>query len=226
MSRFVRFTRGAPGVLNANGLEVLRGALWEGGQEKESTPFISGAAGRQNFRTLAHEKRGLLEPIPEGRYHQIGGLEWAGSPGDYDTVWSQALGPVVIEIYGERAIMLHLDGGVPGSAGCLCPLTLAGLKIVVRWWAKAKPDFVECDWGLGTIAVPGKPTLYRPPAIQRVKFFQNGPKITAYRNGDPTFALASRLDYHDGRVGVALNGRQLQADLVESIAFELAYRAK
>ena len=156
MSRFVRITRGAPGVPNANGLEVLRCALWENGKEISHVPVISGVAGRQTFRTLAHEVRGMFEPIPEGRYRNIGNPEWHGKKGDHTSKWSEALGAVVIEIHGERAIMLHIDGNVPGSAGCICPMKLADLDTILAWWDAGKPEWVECDWGLGTLEPPVK----------------------------------------------------------------------
>lgn len=205
-----------------NGLELLRMALWDNGREIESISAISGAPGRQNFRTLAGEVRGAFEPCPEGRYYSIGGLEWAGGPGNYQASWSAALGPVVVEIYGERAIMLHLDGGAIGSAGCLCPINMAGLKTVVAWWTEGRPEWLECDWGLGTVP---RPTVSGEEQIHRVKLYAKPGKCVAYRDGVSQDALAARLDYHGGKLGLAINGVQLPLDTIESVNIEVAYKA-
>ena len=159
--RYLRATRGTPGQLNAEGLEPIRLALWQDrpNQEIDHVLTYTGAPGAQNFRTLRNERRGVLEPIPEGIYRDIGPLEWAGGVGNYQQFWSPSLGPVVAQLYGERAIMLHLDANrsyAPGSAGCLCPVDLAGLKKVVSWWAEGKPAWLEVDWGLGTVGKPQK----------------------------------------------------------------------
>lgn len=214
MSRFLRVTRGAPGVYNANGLEVLRFALWEDGVEVDHVTGISGIKGRQNFRTLAHEVRGAFEPIPEGRYRNIGNPEWHGKKGDHSDKWSEALGAVVIEIYGDRAIMLHIDGNVPGSAGCLCPLTYAELDKVLEWWAEGKPEWVECDWGLGTLSPPVKAVA---PTVEWTKLFANDGKANAYRAGLAASALAVRLDYSKGKLtGVSINNQIVPLDKVVS----------
>lgn len=219
--RFVRITRGSPGVLNSEGLEVLRMALWDRGREVNAIRAYSGAPGRQNFRTLAQERRGVLEPCPEGVYRQIGPLEWAGQPGDYSASWAPGLGPVVIEVYGERAIMIHLDANrdyAPGSAGCLCPVDLPGLQSVVAWWQAGRPEWVECDWGLGTVGKPGS-----APELHRVKIFGRPGKSTAYRDGSPQEKLAVRLEHSSG-LAVAINGVQLLAEQIESVSFDVAYR--
>lgn len=220
MPRFVRLTRGAPGQLNANGLEVLRLALWENGKEVDHVRAISGAAGRQNFRTLANEVRQAFEPIPEGRYHQIGNPEWAGTKNDYSTNWSPALGPVVIEIYGERAIMAHLDGGGPGSAGCVCPFTRAELKKMVSWWDAGRPDWFEVDWGLGTVPKPQA----QPEQLKRCKIYYNDGKATAFLEGKPVSAIPAILNFDHGRLSVAIGGRQLTQAQLASVSLEIAYR--
>lgn len=223
--RFIRITRGAPGVYNANGLEVLRCALWVNGREVAHVPVISGVAGRQNFRTLANERRGLFEPIPEGRYTKIGDPEWHGKVGDHTSKWSEALGAVVIEIYGERAIMLHIDGNVPGSAGCVCPMTLRDLDTILSWWAAGRPDWVECDWGFGTVPKPtaivdGKPT--KVDVLHWTKLFVNDGRLSAIRDEVEQAALMMRLDYHDGKLGVAINGVQLPPDRLNSLQLILS----
>lgn len=198
-------------------------ALWDGGREVDSVEAISGAPGRQIFRTLANEVRGVFEPIPEGRYHSIGNPEWAGGPGNYNTIWSAALGPVVVEIYGERAIMLHEDGGAIGSAGCLCPRTRVALKRVIGWWDDGKPEWVECDWGLGTV---GKPE--QAPASKSVwtKLYRNANGIVAFRDGEPQASLGLKLDYHSNRLGLAINGAQLPPEQIESVRVEIQTRGK
>ena len=221
MSRFVRVTRGAPGRYNANGLELLRCALWDGGREVAHVVVISGIAGRQNFRTLANEVRGAFEPIPEGRYRNVGSPEWHGRVGDHSDKWSEALGAVVIEVYGEREIMLHIDGNVPGSAGCLCPLALLDLDAILAWWAAGKPEWVECDWGLGTVSAP----QVAGDKLHRVKLYAKPGKCVAFRDGLSQDALTARLDYHDGKLGLAINGSQLPMDQIQTVSIEVAYEA-
>lgn len=225
MSRYIRVTRGTPGQVNAEGLEPLRMALWDKGKKVEHITVYSGAPGAQNFRTLVNERRGVLEPIPEGIYRDIGGLEWAGGVGNYQAAWSSSLGPVVIQIYGERAIMLHLDANrsyAPGSAGCLCPVDLAGLKTVVAWWTEGKPEWVECDWGLGTVA---RPKVALEPELHRVKLYAKPGKCVAYRDGISQEALSARLDFHNGKLGLALNGSQLPMEQIQTVSIEVAYVA-
>jgi hypothetical protein len=223
MSRYVRVTRGAPGVYNGNGLEVLRLALWERGVEVSHVSAISGIAGRQNFRTLAHERRGVFEPIPEGRYTNLGHPEWHGRVGDHSDKWSEALGAVVIEIYGERAIMLHIDGNAPGSAGCLCPLSYAELDTVLNWWAGGKPEWLECDWGLGTLKPPEQAT----PALEWIKLFVNHGRANAYRAGRDLGALSVRCDYQKGKLsGLSVNNQAVALDRVASLQLLLSLKGK
>lgn len=225
MSRYIRVTRGAPGQVGPEGVEPLRMALWVDGKEDDHVLAYSGAPGAQNFRTLANERRGVLEPIPEGSYHEIGALEWAGGPGNYQTYWSSALGPVVAQIYGERAIMMHLDANrsySPGSAGCLCPVDLVSLKKVVAWWTEGKPERVEVDWGLGTIS---RPKVSSEPQTHRVKLYAKPGKCVAYRDGVSQDALSARLDYHSGKLGLAINGSQLPLDQIVTVTIEVAYKA-
>lgn len=221
MSRFVRVTRAQPGKLDGTGLEPLRMALWDDGREVDHFEAISGAPGRQIFRTLANEVCQAFEPIPEGRYTRVGGLEWKGGPDNYNAVWSPALGPVVIEIYGERSIMAHIDGGAIGSAGCLCPRTMASLRKMVAWWKAGKPEWVECDWGLGTI---GKPEFAAPGKAAWTKFYANGGRLQAFRNGEPQAAMALRMDYHSNRLGLAINGSQIPPEHIESVRIEIAVK--
>lgn len=225
MSRYIRVTRGTPGKLNSEGLEPLRMALWENNKEVQAVTAYSGAPGRQNFRTLAQERRGVLEPCPEGIYRQIGGLEWAGKVDDYSASWAAGLGPVVIEVYGERAIMIHLDANrsfAPGSAGCLCPIDLNGLKTVVSWWKAGKPDWVECDWGLGTIL---SPTATPAVASHRVKLFAKPGKYSAFYDGIEQKAMSLKFDYHTGKLGLALNGVQKDEKSILGVTVEVVYKS-
>jgi len=225
LSRYLRLTRGTPGQVGPEGVEPLRLALWNGSKELGHVLAYSGAPGAQNFRTLAQERRGVLEPIPEGIYREVGPLEWAGGAGNYKTYWSDSLGPVVAQLYGERAIMLHLDANrsyAPGSAGCVCPVDFAGLQTVVSWWAAGVPDRLEVDWGLGTVT---RPTVAGEEQIHRVKLYAKPGKCVAYRDGVSQDALAARLDYHGGKLGLAINGVQLPLDQIESVNIEVAYKA-
>lgn len=233
MSRFLRLTRAQPGVLDPAGLERLRLALWQGGREIAAVEAISGAAGRQVFRSLSHEQRGVFEPIPEGRYHNVGPLEWAGKPGDYGARFShlspgtaEALGPVVAEIYGERAIMLHIDGGATGSAGCVCPRNWADLRTVVSWWEQGVPEWLEVDWGDVPGGQIGKPVIKKPDPLHRVKLFAKPGKAVAYRDGVSQDALSALLEYRGGKLALTINGAKLPLDQIESVAVEVAYKAK
>lgn len=229
MSRFIRVTRGQPGTLNSEGLEVLRMALWDGGKEVAHVQAYSGAPDRQHFRTLALERRGVLEPCPEGVYHHIGGLEWAGKPGDYSASWDPGLGPVVIEVYGERAIMIHWDANrawAPGSAGCLCPITLDGLKTVVGWWLAGPPEWVECDWGLGTVRKPlvaGAITPAVAPKLVTVAFDAHDGRMQARQFGQVQPSLTVKLDHHSGKFGLWLNGVQIEPDRVKAVGIKVVY---
>jgi hypothetical protein len=121
--------------------------------------------------------------------------------------------------------MLHLDANrsyAPGSAGCVCPVDLAGLQTVVSWWAAGTPDRLEVDWGLGTVA---RPTVTGEEQIHRVKLYAKPGKCVAYRDGVSQDALAARLDYHSGKLGLAINGVQLPLDMIESVNIEVAYKA-
>jgi len=225
VSRYLRLTRGTPGQVGPEGVEPLRLALWVDGKESDKVTAYSGAPGAQTFRTLVNERRGVLEPIPEGTYREVGPLEWAGGVGNYQAQWSSSLGPVVAQLYGERAIMLHLDANrsyAPGSAGCVCPIDLPGLKKVVSWWAEGVPEYLEVDWGLGTVA---RPTV-AGDTIHRAKIYAKPGSCVAYRDGVSQTALTARVDYQSGKLSLAINGMVLPLDHVESVSLEVAYRAK
>lgn len=134
----------------STGLEELRLSHPNG----EWTTVYSGVASRQNFRTRASQVARRLEPIPEGVY-TLGPIEWAGGQGNYDVVWSSALGPVWCDIDPTRAIGFHLDANssvAPGSAGCVVFPTLAALQKFVRWFGgRNAPQRLIVNWGMGTV---------------------------------------------------------------------------
>lgn len=223
MARYLRLTRGTPGQVNGEGVEPLRLALWDGGKEVDHLTAYSGAPGAQNFRTLAQELRGVLEPIPEGTYKQLGDLEWAGGVGNYSKYWSAALGPVVATLYGDRAILLHLDANrsySPGSAGCVCPIDMEGLQKAVGWWRAGVPAYLEVDWGLGTVKKP----VGNVSSLRKVKLYKTGKKTHSYKNGLDNLPLGLKFDYHDKKIGVALDGHQLDPEKIESVEVVVIYR--
>lgn len=199
MSRTLLLTRVAPGTINSRGVETLRLSLVVDGVERDHVEALSGAPGRQVFRTLANERRGFLEPIPEGIY-SVGPLEWAGRPGDYSTMWSEALGPVIAELYAARAIVLHLDGGAPGSAGCVCTVTMEGLRRVVSWFEAGQPTEMRVDWGLGSLPAPSTPGRV-------AKLFSRPEKTTLLVDGKPQPGVLLSLTHSNGAAALAINGR-------------------
>lgn len=170
---------------------------------------VSGAPGRQNFRTRANAQRGRLEPIPEGEY-DLGPLEWAGGPGNYDRYWSGALGPVWVTIDPERDIGFHLDAnaasGSPGTAGCVGFRTVRDLQSFVNWWSISPFGRLVVDWGLGTI---GKPAAV---GGRWSKVFLNEGRTSAYDGGDRVEELELRiLREATGAMHVWRNGKEIPA---------------
>lgn len=132
----------------------------------------SGSPGRQNFRTLADQHIGELEPVPEGVY-QPGPLEAAsGNLKDYFRRFPEIDSPIWQVIYRARAIGFHLDGNrawAPGSAGCVVFRSLADCRSYTELFLadpfRLKELYV--DWGLGSIvnpfeAIMPKDSLKRP----------------------------------------------------------------
>lgn len=125
----------------------------------------TGAPGHQVFRTIRNERKGQLEPCPEGVFH-LGPLEWAEKPKmvdgklryNYDAQFASIQSPIWMMIDPRRAIGFHLDGNrrfAPGSAGCLVFKTDADMKKFVNWYNGFGPfQTLYCDWGLGSIKVP------------------------------------------------------------------------
>lgn len=185
---------------------------------KGSIQVVSGAPGRQNFRTRANAQRGRLEPIPEGEY-ELGPLEWAGGVGNYDKWWSGALGPVWVTIDPDREIGFHLDGnaadGAPGTAGCVGFRSMRGLQAFVEWFRDDPPRRLVVDWGLGTIgkqeAVGGRWS----------KVFLSQGRTSAYDGGVRVEELELRIlreatgALHVWRNGQEIPARSLAAQVLE-----------
>lgn len=117
----------------------------------------SGAPGAQVFRTLVNERKGQLEPCPEGVFN-LGPLEWAGGKGNYDAQFPQIQSPIWVMIDPRRAIGFHLDGNrrtAPGSAGCLVFKTVDDMKKFVNWYnGYGAFQQLICNWGLGSVKEP------------------------------------------------------------------------
>ena len=177
MKNILRMTTGAA----IDGLIYFRLGLWAGTQEVAHWAVNSGQAGAQHLRTYEDKFSipGNMEPIPEGVY-PISGLIWAGEPGDYETYWSSALGPVLVDIYAKGdnvkgyrgAFRVHLDANrssAPGTAGCPGIVDLEDLKEFVAAIEEFKPVELVVDYGLGTApGAPGK-TSTKPTVKARSK---------------------------------------------------------
>lgn len=149
---------------NAEGLEVLKLVRRIGGQELETLSCISGAPGRQSFRTGAASRAGSLEPLPEGLW-AIGAEDWASGRDNYKATWGPGLGAVVVplEYSGpgrtERStILFHLDANKtysPGTAGCVGFYNVGDLQRLISWLRADSMQRLYVDWGLGTCPVLG-----------------------------------------------------------------------
>lgn len=93
---------------------------------------------------------------------------------------------------------------------------------MVAWWTEGRPEWVECDWGLGTI---NRPKVAAEPELHRVKLYAKPGKCVAYRDGVSQEALSARLDFHSGKLGLAINGSQLPLDQIVTVSIEVAYVA-
>jgi lysozyme len=129
----------------------------------EGTPdFLyvrSGVPSRQIFRKANDPQciPGSLEPIPQAPkdtdFYAIHDIEWAGGKDNYDKVWSAALGPVKVWLENKfqmrrSEFMFHVDGGAPGTAGCVATTSLADLKRLVALLRKHDPKKLVVAWGL------------------------------------------------------------------------------
>jgi lysozyme len=95
---------------------------------------------------------GSCEPLPQGRY-LVGDIEFAGNRDDYTASHGDAYGPVIVELTPKFSMrragfLIHLDGNVPGTAGCLSVATISQLKELVGLLRKYDPKELDVDWGL------------------------------------------------------------------------------
>lgn len=231
---------------NSQGLELLRLALWVKGEEVAHVTTVSGGPGRQNFRLGKDSQPGSREPIPEGRY-KLTGVYWAGGAGNFSASWGPGLGAVVIDIVNapgnntKRAeLRIHQDENeddAPGTSGCLGtqgetgPQDYGRMKKVLKWLDDYDVEDLEVDYNLGTIEKPEaepkpRPVVKTEPEVHRVKISKPaGAAPIVYRDGVTQPAISARLDVHDNKLGLALNGVQLPAEQIVSVSIEVAYKA-
>jgi len=184
----LRMTPGSMG----GGLISFRLAIWKDGAEVAKWTVNSGQPGAQSLRTYEDPKSipNNMEPIPEGVYPLRPTLVWAGKPGDYDTWFSSALGPVMADIYakgdttpGYRGLFrIHLDGNrssAPGSAGCPVLRNMADLKSFVALYNTHRPEKLVVDYGLGT--APSAPTGPKP---EKSESMTNNPVARVVADGE------------------------------------------
>lgn len=129
----------------------------------EGTPdFLymrSGVPSRQVFRKADDLGcvPGSLEPIPQppskDQFYYIHDIDFAGAKDDYITSFSAALGPVKVWLENKfpmrrSEFLFHVDGGAPGSAGCLCVTSIDDLRRLVALLRKHNPRRLYIDWGL------------------------------------------------------------------------------
>ncbi len=166
MSYRLRLTKGQ--AQNAEGLELLRLALWNGDPRSGATELdhvttVSGQPGCQYFRRGEDSEPGSMEPIPQGEY-TLGEPVWASGDGNWAVSWSDGLGPVVIDVEPldpaqtrRGDLRIHCDWNedrAPGSAGCITvqgksgPRDLARMKQVLSWFAQYHPKRLTVDWHL------------------------------------------------------------------------------
>jgi GH24 family phage-related lysozyme (muramidase) len=144
---------------DARGLESLNLAYIKPGAAVASLQVVSGAPGRQSFRTGAASKSGSLEPLPEGLY-RVEDIAWATGRDNYAGSWGPGLGPASVPLTWQgpgrterSAIEIHYDanhGVSPGTAGCVGLQSIADLRTLVGWLRDTDPRQLYVDWGLGT----------------------------------------------------------------------------
>lgn len=175
-----------------------------------SIQVISGAPGRQNFRTRSDAVPGRLEPIPEGIY-KLGPLEWANGRGNYDAWWSGALGPVWMTIDPARAIGFHLDAnaaqGSPGTAGCVGFRSMRALQEFVRWAESGELEHLIVDWGLNSVPPP---EATAPAPARWTKAYLNDGRTSAYVHGNQVAELDVRVQRDaSGQLHVWRDGKEV-----------------
>ena len=165
-NNYCRLTR--TGNKDSAGLVLLKLDFVTSNGVADSIPVYSGAPGAQNFLLYTDFRSvpGSLQPIPQNRY-TIGDIEFAGGLDNYAVNWTDpsgdtgpksALGPVWVGITAQRPddrgdFGFHLDNNrttnsSPGSAGCVCTETKAGLKKLVKLLRDYNPRLLVVDWGL------------------------------------------------------------------------------
>ena len=149
-----------------NGLRILRLDFYKDGKHYHTMPAYSGIVTTQAswcFQQAKDSPPEVCMPIPEGLYHLPGApgdpdvtLEWAqGRVDDYTTSWGRGLGPLWVQLQyqGDTArdhLGMHLDGGGPGSAGCVVFRDTDALKRFVKAMREVDPCKLYVDWGLGS----------------------------------------------------------------------------
>lgn len=162
-----------PEAGNQEGLWALVLDCWEraGAGFRHVGRLIVNSGNRyaQNFRTLAAQVEGELEPIPEGVYADLGPLLFAsGKWGDYSARFKAIDSPISLTIYLRRAIEFHLDGNrrrAPGSAGCVVFRTQADMETFVAWH-EGDPHMMSSlwvNWKLETVHYPPGLVIPDPP---------------------------------------------------------------
>lgn len=234
-------------VKDVHGLIAFRFALWVGGKEVDHLATVSGQAYNQMLMTCGQRVSGCGAPMGEGVY-ALGDpdatrrINWAsGRVGDYSASFKAGLGPIWTGVHSTKDYPcsttdfgIHFDwnadAGMPGTLGCQglpCPgQSLAAGQRYVKWQTEYDVAFMVVDYGFGTVPRPataGKPIA--PPILSYTKIFANGGKVSAFRGGQPATAMLVRVDFHGGKIGVAVNGIQLPPDQIDSIQFVMATKA-
>jgi lysozyme len=167
-SNYLRLTK--TNTKDQNGLYRLRLAYFKDKKEVDSMFVCSGLANKQYFRIGKLSKAKSFEPLPEGKWY-VHDIDWKGGKDNYsrNNSWETGVGPVRIALdyikpdWTERkAILIHLDENVPGTAGCIGVYTVADFKRLVSWLRDTDPRDLYVDWGLGTCPQPEKELVGSP----------------------------------------------------------------
>ena len=144
---------------DSRGLELLRLRRLKDGVPMSELLVVSGAPGRQVFRTGSVSRAGSMEPLPEGLWG-IEDIAWAGGRDNYSASWGEGLGPASVPLRylapgttGRSAIEIHYDenhGFSPGTAGCIGMRSIADLKALIGLLRADDPRQLFVDYGLGS----------------------------------------------------------------------------
>lgn len=144
---------------DSRGLELLRLQRVKDGVPMGELLVVSGAPGRQSFRTGRLSRAGSLEPLPEGLW-SVDNIAWAGGRDNYSASWGEGLGPASVPLRylapgtTERsAIEIHYDanhGYSPGTAGCIGVRSIDDLKVLIGWLRADDPRQLFVNYGLGS----------------------------------------------------------------------------